>query len=70
VVGDPYLFASERQIINDLVEEKKKLEEDLKLVIAMRNNGGPRQSVSPMQSAVGARPPILSDFKNNIPTKE
>jgi hypothetical protein len=29
VVGDPYLFASERQIINDLVEEKKKLEEDL-----------------------------------------
>jgi hypothetical protein len=56
-----------------LVEEKKKLEEDLILVMAMRNNGGPRQSVSPMQSSVGAgsiRPPMLSDFKNNIPTKE
>jgi hypothetical protein len=49
-----------------LVEEKKKLEEDLNMVIAMRNNGGPRQSVSP----IGTRPPILSDFKNNIPTKE
>ena len=36
----------------------------------MRNNGGPRQSVSPMQSSVAARPPILSDFKNNIPNKE
>jgi hypothetical protein len=23
-----------------------------------------------MQSSAGARPPILSDFKNNIPTKE
>jgi hypothetical protein len=53
-----------------LVEEKKKLEEDLKLVIAMRNNGGSRQSVSPMPSSIGARPQILSDFKNNIPTKE
>jgi hypothetical protein len=37
-VKDQYMLASERQIINDLIEEKKKLDEDLKTVIALKGS--------------------------------
>ncbi len=69
-MADPYLFASERQIINDLIEEKKKLEEDLKQVIQLRNTTGAsaRMNISPIQSTGGKN--MLSDFKSNIPNKE
>lgn len=55
------MLASERQIINDLIEEKKKLEEDLKTVIALKGSQN-----APKQAFNGK----FSDFKSNIPNKE
>jgi hypothetical protein len=56
------MLASERQIINELIEEKRKLEEDLNVVISLKSGGN-----VPVQSNI---PGKFAEFKSNIPNKE
>lgn len=59
------MLASERQIINELIEEKKKLEEDLKTVIALKSNQNAATTAS-KQGYTGK----FTEFKSNIPNRE
>jgi hypothetical protein len=61
------MLASERQIINDLIEEKKKLEEDLKTVISLKASQG-GQPVK--HASAGYSLGKFAEFKSNIPNRE
>jgi hypothetical protein len=56
------MLASERQIINELIEEKRKLDEDLNAVISLKSGGNVQVQANP--------PGKFAEFKSNIPNKE
>ncbi len=56
------MLASERQIINELIEEKRKLDEDLNAVISLKSGGNVPVQANP--------PGKFAEFKSNIPNKE